>query len=471
LGFAGLLALSVRQHRKLSRWAGSQPPVTDDRAMELLRSCKARLNVTCEIKVVTTTLLTTPAVFRFRKPYLLVPTGMLERLDDRELKMIFLHELIHIRHGDILLNWTAIIVRSLHWFNPLVWLAVRRLRADQELVCDARVVCLLAADERRLYGNTLIKLLDDFSEAGLCLSLVPVINNKQEIKRRITMIAKFRPTTRAALICFVAFLLVLGCFTFTRAAEQKAVRPKAEDPDSEKQAARPAESTPPRPRGDGSRVIEELEKHLSLETDQVRRAEEDVDTLRRELAIPSAVAEGRSSVVDPETFRKLELARIETRSNYARQRALYAELGKLSENDLTKAISVAVPDAIVTDLLQKRLEAEQKLALATVDLTPTNVEVKRAKQLLATVAEQTKERVSALVSGLKAQTASLKSQLDEIDKELEMLRQKDIEATEKYRPYFRAKHDLELAQKMRDALKMRIIAQKIDDSLPTTPKF
>jgi bla regulator protein BlaR1 len=166
-GFAGLLAVSLRQHRKLSRWAEAQAPVADDRIMALLQNCKTKLNVTCEIKVVTTTLLTTPAVFRFRKPYLLVPTGMLERLDDRELKMIFLHELVHIRHCDILLNWAAIIVRSLHGFNPLVWLAVRRLRADQELVCDARVVCLLAADERRLYGNTLIKLLDDFSEAGL----------------------------------------------------------------------------------------------------------------------------------------------------------------------------------------------------------------------------------------------------------------------------------------------------------------
>ena len=84
----------------------------------------------------------------------------------------------------------------------------------------------------------------------------------------------------------------------------------------------------------------------------------------------------------------------------------------------------------------------------------------------ATVSGQTKERVSAVLKGLKAQTTSLKSQLDEIDKELEVLKLKDIEATEKYRPYFRAKRDLELLQKMRDALKMRIINEKIEGSLP-----
>jgi uncharacterized protein involved in exopolysaccharide biosynthesis len=104
--------------------------------------------------------------------------------------------------------------------------------------------------------------------------------------------------------------------------------------------------------------------------------------------------------------------------------------------------------------------------VTTVDFTPENIEVKRARKLLNTISDQTKERVGAVLKGLKAQTTSLKLQLDEIDKELETLRQKDVEATETYRPYFRAKRDLETLQKMRDALKMRIINEKVERSLP-----
>ena len=135
--------------------------------------------------------------------------------------MVFLHELAHVRRADILLNWLMLFVRSLHWFNPLVWLAMRRLRADRELVCDAMVLAHLAAEERRIYGNTLIRLLNDFPAAGFFPSLAPVINHKNEIKRRIIMIAEFKPEGRVAR-ALSAMLIVAVCgFTFTRAAEKQ----------------------------------------------------------------------------------------------------------------------------------------------------------------------------------------------------------------------------------------------------------
>ena len=109
------------------------------------------------------------------------------------------------------MNWIVIFVRSLHWFNPLVWLALRRLRADRELVCDAMVMSRLGIEERQVYGNTLIKLLDDFSGAGFCPSLAPVINHKHEIKRRIAMIAQFQPAGRIALLISAGIVVVLCC--------------------------------------------------------------------------------------------------------------------------------------------------------------------------------------------------------------------------------------------------------------------
>ena len=463
LGFAGLLALSVRQHRKLSRWAGSQPPVTDDRAMELLRSCKARLNVTCEIKVVTTTLLTTPAVFRFRKPYLLVPTGMLERLDDRELKMIFLHELVHIRHCDILLNWAAIIVRSLHWFNPMVWVTVRRLRADQELVCDARVVCLLAADERRLYGNTLIKLLDDFSEAGLCPSLVPVINSKHEIKRRITMIAKFRPTTRAALIFFMAFLVALGCFTFTRAADKADATPKSE-------SAKKALSREEALQQDRQQVMEGiafLQKELEAQNKELDARDKELNALRRQLSVPAEIAEGAVAwPVEVASPHKFEEARLEARSTEIRIKALLSQLDELPWERLAKVLPTVSSDLVLGDLLSRKAQAEQQLASLLINRTRENPEVKQVVVLLAKIDEQIKDRVESILAGFRVQAESAKTQGVQLEKELNAIRADVVDKNDRFRPYFSAKRELELKKKMRDAIAMKLTAEKIDINIP-----
>ncbi|MEO8429709.1 MAG: M56 family metallopeptidase, partial [Verrucomicrobiota bacterium] len=429
-GFAGLLAVSMWRHRKLSRWAEAQPPVADARVMGLLQSCKASLNVTCEIKVVTTTLLTTPAVFRFRKPFLLLPIGMLGRLDDRELKMIFLHELVHILHGDILLNWAAIIVRSLHWFNPLVWAAVRRLRADQELVCDARVVCLLAADERRLYGNTLIKLLDDFSEAGLCPILVPVINSKQEIKRRITMIAKFRPTTRAALLCFMAFLVALGCFTFTRAADKSDATPKSEP--AKKPLSR--EEALQQDRQQTADNIENLlQQELKVFDKKVETLNKDLSTLQDELRIPPEIIDGETGWLgDPVSLHKLEEARLEARSTEIRIKAMFSQLNGLPREQLAKVLPTVSPDVVLAELLSHKAQAEQQLASLSSKLTRENLEVKQVDALLTKIDEQIKDRVEGIMAGFRIQAESAKTHGAQLEKELNTIRANDLEKNNRF---------------------------------------
>ena len=55
-------------------------------------------------------MLKTPALFGIWRPCLIVPAEMLRGLDRRELRLIFLHELIHLKNGDIAANWLMILV-------------------------------------------------------------------------------------------------------------------------------------------------------------------------------------------------------------------------------------------------------------------------------------------------------------------------------------------------------------------------
>lgn len=82
---------------------------------------------------------------------------VLEALSVEELRHVFLHELVHLRRWDLPASWACALLQVVHWFNPMVWLAFRRMRTDRELACDQVALRSLPPAERADYGRTLIK--------------------------------------------------------------------------------------------------------------------------------------------------------------------------------------------------------------------------------------------------------------------------------------------------------------------------
>lgn len=81
-----------------------------------------------------------PALVGLLRPRLVLPRDFAERFDATEQRLVLAHEDVHRRRLDNLWNLLAALLCALHWFNPLAWLALRGLRADQELACDAAVM-------------------------------------------------------------------------------------------------------------------------------------------------------------------------------------------------------------------------------------------------------------------------------------------------------------------------------------------
>ena len=73
------------------------------------------------------------------RPVIVVPPDASAWPADK-VQAALLHELAHVRRGDWLLQTLAHLVCAIHWFNPLVWLAARRMRAESEAACDDLVL-------------------------------------------------------------------------------------------------------------------------------------------------------------------------------------------------------------------------------------------------------------------------------------------------------------------------------------------
>jgi beta-lactamase regulating signal transducer with metallopeptidase domain len=458
IGSGVLLVAAVGRQRRLARSVRSKCPLADDRLLALLRRCMTTLGMRREPRLVVTDEVETPAVFGFWRPRLLLPRTALTTLSEEELRLVFLHELVHVRRADVLLNWLLIALQALHWFNPLVWLAWKRLRAEREVWCDAIVLGRLTADEGRLYGNVLLKLHHQFASARLCPGLASVLTQKTDIQRRITMIANFKPTRRLAAALSLALLLGLCCLTFTRAADPPAA-PKPAENDQRSDAERAAR---------GIKVLEvEVQKYDRL----VKDKEEQLGQLRVELGITDVeLAPQGGGVIEPEALRKLESLRIEAQADYKRMDTLYKHLTNLSRAEIRRAITTAVPDPLVVKLFENLQSTEQKLAEAEA-FGPDHPDVHRAKRLVTVINKQIEERLDGILAGLKAKTEAEKARLEDLEKEAERYKALGLDRAIRSRPYWQAKRDLETLRLVRERLQLRLMQEKVDAALPPGLRF
>ncbi|MEO5801947.1 MAG: M56 family metallopeptidase, partial [Verrucomicrobiota bacterium] len=208
--------------KKLNR----ERAVDHGRGLEVLRECQEITGVRRSLCILETNQVESPALFGCFRLRLLLPHGMAAQFSDRELRYIFLHELAHIRRGDVLVNWLAALLQIFHWFNPLIWFGFHRMRADRELACDALALSFSSDDESKPYGETIIKLLESFSRATAVPGLVGILEDKKQMKERLTLIANFKKPSRWHLLALL-LVFALGFVTLTDAQTKKSDSQKA----------------------------------------------------------------------------------------------------------------------------------------------------------------------------------------------------------------------------------------------------
>ncbi len=151
----------------------------------------------------------------FGRPRLVLPERLVRDLDAGVVDTLLAHELAHVRRGDHWVRHLELLVRAVHWWNPLVWWAAHRMRVAEEECCDAWVVWALP-DGRRRYAEALVGTVEFLSQRNPGLPAgASGVGRVDNLKRRITMIMQGQSrrmlsrSGRLALVAFAALFLPL----------------------------------------------------------------------------------------------------------------------------------------------------------------------------------------------------------------------------------------------------------------------
>ena len=95
-----------------------------------------------------------PVMLGWLRPVILLPQT---DYTAEERVAVLLHERCHFRRGDLWYKLLLLLVKSVHWFNPLVWLMVKTAEEDLELACDETVIRRQGRTFKRIYSLAIVK--------------------------------------------------------------------------------------------------------------------------------------------------------------------------------------------------------------------------------------------------------------------------------------------------------------------------
>jgi len=153
-----------------------------------------------------------PCVIGFGMPRIYLPNG----LGEKEQTYIVLHEQHHIKRLDHIVKGIAFIALTIHWFNPLVWVAFVLACKDMEMSCDEAVIRKLGGDIRADYSASLLTL----ATGHRIIAGMPLAFGEGNTKGRIRNLSKWRQPVFLTVVIGIFVCLLAGVLLLTNSIEE-----------------------------------------------------------------------------------------------------------------------------------------------------------------------------------------------------------------------------------------------------------
>jgi len=180
---AVILIQNHNLHRRILRTCR---PNADEQTLAMFFKCKQEMGITKEIPVYHSSCIITPFLYGIFYPRIVLPDI---ELTTEELQCVFLHELTHWKRHDPWVKFLMLFINTIHWFNPLAYVARRDIDRFCELSCDESVIKSMNHQERRRYCELILSVLWNVADQNAQL-FSSFSNKRKHLERRVNMILK-----------------------------------------------------------------------------------------------------------------------------------------------------------------------------------------------------------------------------------------------------------------------------------------
>ncbi len=148
--------------------------------------------------------ISTPFILGIIKPKIYLPFNM----SRQDTALVLAHEKSHISRKDYLWKPLGFIMLTLHWFNPLMWLAYVLLCRDIELACDEKVIKELNNDARADYSEALLNCSINRRMITAC----PLAFGEVSVKERVITVLNYKkPAFWIIIVSVIAVIVASIC--------------------------------------------------------------------------------------------------------------------------------------------------------------------------------------------------------------------------------------------------------------------
>jgi TonB family protein len=172
------------------RWHASQGrPIRDERLAALAAQAAGEAGLSRPVTLTESRSPALLATWGLLRPRLMLPAAAYEWSDERA-RIVFLHEMAHIRRLDWGAQLLSETLRCIYWFNPLTWIVAARLRQESEQACDDAVLGegVEAAD----YAAHLLELARMTRTGGQPWLPAPAMARPSSLERRVSAMLDVR---------------------------------------------------------------------------------------------------------------------------------------------------------------------------------------------------------------------------------------------------------------------------------------
>lgn len=191
------MGLLLLQRAAFVRGLVAQAREADDSMVRMLVHCCKHMRVRKKVGLKVSMNATSPAVCGLFRPVILVPENLTPSLSSNQLHVVLLHELAHIKRGDLWVNLAQTVLQILYFYNPLFWLANAIIRRAREQAVDETVLVAMGENAEQ-YPQALVDVAKlAFKRPALSLRLIGVVESKGALSGRVKRILT-RPIPKTA---------------------------------------------------------------------------------------------------------------------------------------------------------------------------------------------------------------------------------------------------------------------------------